>query len=77
VPGKIVERLVNVGDRVEVDQVIARLDDTDLQLTERSARAAVDSARSRRDMARNNLERGKTLLPSSAISRADYDTSGD
>ena len=31
VPGKIVARVVNVGDRVEVDQVIARLDETDLQ----------------------------------------------
>jgi len=74
VPGKIVERLVNVGDRIEVDQVIARLDDTDLQLAERSAKAAVDAARSRRDMARNNLERGKALLPSSAISKAEYDS---
>jgi len=73
VPGKIVERLVNVGDRVEVGQVVARLDDTDLQLAERSARAAVDSARSRRGVARNHLERGKALLPSAAIARADYD----
>ena len=72
--GKIVERLVNVGDRVNVDQTIARLDDTDLRLAQNSAKAAVDSARSRRDLARDNLERGKALLPSSAISRADYDT---
>ena len=63
VPGKIVERLVNIGDRVEVDQVIARLDDTDLRLSQESARAAVASARSRRDVARDNLERGKALLP--------------
>jgi membrane fusion protein, multidrug efflux system len=63
VAGKIVERLVNVGDRVEADQVIARLDDTDLRLAENSAKAAVDSARSRRDIARDNLERGKALLP--------------
>ena len=34
VPGKIVARAVNVGDRVEVDQVIARLDETDLKLAE-------------------------------------------
>ncbi len=74
VAGKIVERVVNVGDRVEVDQVIARLDDVDLTLGENSAKAAVASARSRRDVARDNLERGRALLPSAAISQAAYDT---
>jgi len=73
VAGKIIERLVNVGDRVEADQVIARLDDTDLRLAENSAKAAVDSARSRRDIARDNLERGKALLPQATISQAAYD----
>src|SRR5688572_5908986 len=37
VGGKIVERAVNVGDRVEVGQLIARLDATDLKLAENSA----------------------------------------
>jgi membrane fusion protein, multidrug efflux system len=74
VAGKIVQRLVNVGDRVEVDQVIARLDDSDLQLAENSAKAAVASARSRRDVARDNFERGKALLPQAIISQQVYDT---
>src|SRR5215471_7247294 len=74
VAGKIVQRLVNVGDRVEVDQVIARLDDSDLQLAENSAKAAVASARSRRDVARDNFERGKALLPQAIISQQIYDT---
>jgi membrane fusion protein, multidrug efflux system len=74
VAGKIVERLVNAGDRVEVGQVIARLDDIDLRLAENSAQAAVDAARSRRDIARDNLERGKALLPQATISQAAYDT---
>src|SRR5262245_17839787 len=39
VAGKVVERRVNVGDRVTVGQVIARLDDTDLKLTENGAAA--------------------------------------
>ena len=51
VAGKIVERSVNVGDRVEVGQVIARLDETDLKLAETAAKAAVASARSRHDVA--------------------------
>src|ERR1700724_2588053 len=74
VAGKIVERLVNVGDRVEVDQVIARLDDADLKLATNSANAAVASARSRRNVASDNLERGKDLLPKAIISQAAYDT---
>ena len=74
VPGKIVARLVNVGDQVQVDQVIARLDETDLKLAENSARAAVAAARSRRDMANDNLERAKVLLPKAIISQAAYDT---
>ncbi len=74
VAGKIVERLVNVGDRVVADQVVARLDDTDLKLAENSARAAVASARSRRDVASDNFERAKILLPKAIISQAAYDT---
>jgi membrane fusion protein, multidrug efflux system len=74
VPGKIVERLVNVGDSLEVDQIIARLDDIDLKLAEQSAKAGVDSARSRRDVAHDNLERGKVLLRNTTISQAAYDT---
>ena len=74
VPGKIVARAVNVGDRIEVDQVIARLDETDLKLAENAARAAVASARSRRDVAKDNLDRAKVLLPKAIISQAAYDT---
>lgn len=74
VAGKIVDRSVNVGDRVEVDQVIARLDETDLKLAETAAKAAVASARSRRDVASDNLERAKVLLPKEIISQAAYDT---
>jgi len=74
VAGKIVERSVNVGDRVEVDQVIARLDETDLKLAETAAKAAVASARSRREVASDNLERAKVLLPKEIISQAAYDT---
>ena len=74
VASKIIERSVSVGDRIEVDQAIARLDETDLKLAENSARAAVVAARSRRDVAADNLERAKVLLPKAIISQAAYDT---
>jgi len=73
VGGKIVERAVNVGDRVKVGQTIARLDDTDIKLAEGSARATVASARSRHDVTRDNLERAKPLLAKQFISQASYD----
>jgi multidrug efflux system membrane fusion protein len=74
VNGKIVERLVDVGNRVEIDQTIAVLDDTDLRLAEDSARANVAAARTRRDIAGINLDRGKALLPSATIAQSAYDT---
>src|SRR5262245_13342728 len=74
VPGKIVERTVNVGDRVEVGQVIARLDDTDLKLAENAAQAAAAGARTRRDVASDNVDRAKALLPKAIIAQATYDT---
>jgi membrane fusion protein, multidrug efflux system len=74
VPGKIVERSVNVGDRIEVGQVIARLDDTDLKLAENAAKAAVAGARTRRDVASDNVDRARALLPKAIIAQATYDT---
>jgi len=73
VAGKIVERLANAGDRVEVGQVIARLDDTDLKLAEGSTRAALAAARTRRDVAIENFQRARVLLPKEFIAKATYD----
>jgi RND family efflux transporter MFP subunit len=63
VPGKIIERLADIGDKVEVGQVIARLDDTDLVLSENSARAAVQSAKTRLAVAADALGRAQKLQP--------------
>jgi RND family efflux transporter MFP subunit len=73
VAGKITERLVNVGDKVAVGQIIARLDETDLKLSESSARSAVESARTRLDVARDALNRAKALLPNGYIPKATVD----
>ena len=73
VGGKIVERRVNIGDRVEVGQVIARLDDTDLKLALGSAKAALAAARTRRDVAIENFARARALLPKEFIAKSTYD----
>jgi HlyD family secretion protein len=44
-PGKVVDVLVEVGDRVEKGSVLARLDDTTLALNARQAEAALSAAR--------------------------------
>ena len=73
VNGKVVERFVNVGDRVEIGQLIARLDDTDLKLAEKSATATLRASRTRRNVASINFDRAKPLLPKGFISKAEFD----
>lgn len=45
VPGKIVERLVNVGQQVKAGQPLTRIDETDLRLALTAKRNAVAAAR--------------------------------
>ncbi|MBZ9998326.1 efflux RND transporter periplasmic adaptor subunit [Mesorhizobium sp. BH1-1-4] len=45
VPGKIIERLVNVGEQVKAGQPLLRIDDTDLALALTAKRNAVAAAR--------------------------------
>src|SRR4051794_23774740 len=45
IDGRMVERLVNVGDRVQAGQVVARLDRTTEENSLRAARAELSAAR--------------------------------
>jgi membrane fusion protein, multidrug efflux system len=73
VGGKIIERLVNTGDQVIKDQVIARLDPVDLKLSEQSARANVLAAQTRLTVAHDSLNRAKALYPKGFIAKAAVD----
>jgi membrane fusion protein, multidrug efflux system len=73
VAGKIVERLVNTGDRVSAGQAIAKLDEIDLKLAENSARASVVSAKSRVAVAKDAFDRANYLLPNGFIAKAAVD----
>ena len=73
ISGRIIERLVNVGDRVATGQVLAKLDPQDEQNGFRSAQANLAGAQGQLTQARNNFERQKRLLDRGVASRADFD----
>ncbi len=73
VPGQIIERYVEVGDRVQAGQVLARLDVKDAQLQLAAAQAQLDSAKAHAKVMDEELKRFKQLLPINAVSRSQYD----
>jgi len=62
VPGKIVERLVDVGQQVKAGQPLMRIDDTDLRLALTAKRNAVLAARAVFVQARADEKRYATLV---------------
>jgi membrane fusion protein, multidrug efflux system len=73
IDGRMVERRVNVGDRVRAGQIVARLDRTNEENNLRAARAELTAARARVTEARNNYARQRDLLQSGFTTRVRYD----
>ncbi|NWG24124.1 MAG: efflux RND transporter periplasmic adaptor subunit [Pseudorhodoplanes sp.] len=73
VAGKMVARYVNVGDRVKLGDVIARLDPQDLRLQVESADAELAAATSNLSQAKADFERYETLRTRGFASIADYE----
>lgn len=73
VAGKIVTRVVNVGDRVRVGDVIARVDARDHQLQVESAEAELAAATSSLAQAASDLQRYTTLKERGYAAIADFD----
>ena len=71
VGGKLIERPAEVGQRVRAGQLLARLDAQDLALSGQAAVAAVNAARTQRDLAHAELERFKGLLAQGFVSAAE------
>jgi membrane fusion protein, multidrug efflux system len=71
--GRMIERSANVGDRVEPDQVVAKLDPQDELNALRAAQAAVAAARAQFSEAKSEFERQKFLLSRDVASRAQFE----
>jgi RND family efflux transporter MFP subunit len=73
VAGKILERSVNMGQRVQKGQVLMRLDPVDLELAFAAQKANVEAVRAKYIQAKADEARYAALVASGAVSRQEYD----
>src|SRR4051794_25363637 len=73
VPGKIVERLVNVGQQVKAGQPLMRIDETDLRLAVTAKRNAVAAARASFVQTEADEQRYAKLVSNGWASRQRYE----
>jgi RND family efflux transporter MFP subunit len=73
VPGKIVERLVNVGQQVRAGQPLMRIDETDLRLALAAKRNAVAAARALVVQLEADERRYASLLDKGWVSKQRYE----
>ncbi|WP_223569468.1 efflux RND transporter periplasmic adaptor subunit [Pseudomonas sp. BF-R-26] len=74
VGGKIIQRMVDVGDRVSAKQVLAKLDPKDLQTNVDSAQAQVVAEQARVKQTAAAFVRQQKLLPKGYTSQSEYDS---
>jgi RND family efflux transporter MFP subunit len=73
VPGKIVERLVDVGQEIKAGQPLMRIDDSDLRLALTSKRNAVAAARATVVQTEPDEQRYASLLKDGFVPRQRYE----
>lgn len=73
VGGKIIERLVEVGDTVKANQVLARLDPQEQQSNVDNAQAALQAQEAQLRLAEVSFKRQQLLLPKGYTSKSEYD----
>lgn len=73
VGGKLVQRPVEVGQRVSAGQVLARLDAQDLALAAQAAQAQVVAAQTQRDLAAADFKRFSDLKAQGFVSGAEIE----
>ena len=75
IAGRMIERPVNVGDRVEAGQVLAKLDPENELNELRSAESTLAAAQGQLTYARGDFERQRQLLANGHTPRARFDQS--
>ncbi len=73
VGGKIIERKVDVGDHIQANQVLARLDPKDLKIQVQTAQASVNAQQAQVVQTRAAFVRQQKLLPKGYTSQSEYD----
>jgi len=71
--GKVVERLVEIGDRVKAGQALARLDPADYQLAVKAASDQVQAATVDAEQAASDEARFRRLLADGSVGAADHE----
>jgi membrane fusion protein, multidrug efflux system len=75
IAGRMIERPVNVGDRVEAGQVLAKLDPENELNALRSAESTLSAAQGQLTYARGDFERQRQLLANGHTPRVRFDQS--
>jgi membrane fusion protein, multidrug efflux system len=73
IDGRVLERRVNIGDRVKAGQLVARLDPLIQQNALRSAQANLSAAQGQLTQARNTFERQQALVEKGFTTRVQFD----
>ena len=73
IPGRMIERSVNVGDHVLPGQIVAKLEPQDELNALRSAQAAVAAAQAQFVQAKSHFDRQQTLFARDVASRAQFE----
>ena len=77
IEGRMIERLVNVGDALTPGQLIAKLESQDQQNALRTARAKLVAAEATLSQTRANFLRKQELLKGGWVARAQFDDAQD
>jgi RND family efflux transporter MFP subunit len=73
IDGRLIERMVDVGDNVKPGQLIARLDPQNEESNLQAARAQLAAARAQAVQAQSNFVRMRDLVVEDAVSRASFE----
>jgi len=73
VAGKVVFRSVEIGDKVEKGQILARLDPSDYRLAKQNLEAQLIAAKAEREYSRDDLDRYRELYAENTVSQPELD----